>query len=125
MRRRGGTAFERIGGTSAVVTAVERLYSRALADPELAPYFHRTNMPMQRDRLVGMVSEALGGPRSPWMTGLVAAHQGRGITHDHFDRMAGHLLAILRELDLPRREVRQVARWLSTSRAAVVQDPAE
>ena len=121
MRGRGGTAFERIGGASAVLTVVERLYARVGADPALAPYFRATNMPQQRDKLVGMVSEALGGPRSPWMTGLVQAHRGRGITHEHFDLMVGHLLAVLDELDLPPREVRLVARWLAAARDAVVE----
>lgn len=122
MWRRGGSAFDRIGGTTAVLTAVEMLYQRAEADPELAPYFHDTSMPLQRDKLVGMVSEALGGPRSPWMTGLVEAHRGRGITHEHFDRMTAYLLGVLDELGVGRREVRLVARWLATSRAAVVEE---
>jgi hemoglobin len=121
--RRGGTAFERIGGASAVVTAVELLYQRAQADAELAPYFHDTSMPLQRDKLVGMVSEALGGPRTPWMTGLVEAHKGRGITHDHFDTMTSYLLGVLSELGVAKREIRLVARWLAATRPAVVEDP--
>ena len=122
MWRRGGTAFERIGGVTTVVTVVERLYERVGQDPALAPYFHDTNMPVQRDKLVAMVSEALGGPRSPWRTGLVEAHRGRHVTHEHFEQMAAHLLDVLRELDVPRREVRAVARWLAASRPAVVEE---
>jgi hemoglobin len=120
--RSGGTAYERIGGASAVLTVVERLYDRALADPALAPYFHDTRMSLQRDKLVGMLTEALGGPRSPWLAGMVQAHRGRGITHAHFDRMASYLFDVLQELEVEQGEVRQVARWLSTSRAAVVDD---
>jgi hemoglobin len=120
--RQGRTAFERIGGHATVHAVVERLYERVLADPQLAPYFRRTSIPVQRDKLAGMVTEALGGPRSPWMTGLVEAHQGRGISHDDFERMSSHLLGALRDLEVPRREERVVARWLASTRWSVVDD---
>ena len=123
MGRAGVTAFERIGGASTVVTIVERLYERLLADPALAPYFRATRMPIQRDKLVGMLTQALGGPRSPWMTGMVEAHRGRGITHEHYDLMTRHLFDVLQELEVPASEVRHVAHWMSASREAVVEDP--
>ncbi len=123
-RRQGQSAFERVGGASGVLAVVERHYERVLADPGLAPYFHGTNLPVQRDKLVALLTEALGGPRSPWPTGLVEAHQGRGITDREFEQMSSHLLAAFDEAGVAPRELRFVARWLASTRWAVVDDQA-
>ena len=123
MGGRGGTAFERIGGVSAVVAVVERLYERVARDPDLAPYFHTTNMPVQRDKLAGMVAEALGGPRSPWLTGLVEAHHGLEVTDEHYTRMSAHLMGVLEELEVASGEQHLVAQWLAAGRWAVVGGP--
>ena len=120
MAQTGGTAYQRLGGRAIVVLAVERLYERVLADPALAPYFETTSVPAQRDKLAAVLIEGLGGPRSPFATRMVEAHTGRGISDEEFDLMVRHLLEVLRGLDVPDREVKQVARWLSSSRASVV-----
>lgn len=124
VERTSATAYERLGGESGITGVVDQLYRRVEADEVLAPYFHDTHMPAQRRRLVEMIGEALGGPSAPWLKDLRGAHEGRGITHRHYSRMAAHLMAILEEGGAAPDEVDTVASWLATGRAEVVEDDA-
>ena len=55
------TLFDRLGGAAAIAQIVTKLYERTSTDPELAPYFHTTDMELQRRKLSEMIGEALGG----------------------------------------------------------------
>lgn len=114
------TMYERVGGTTAITAVVDELYRRANTDPELAAYFHRTDLDAQRLRLVQMIAEALGGPAAPWLSGLGDAHRGRGVTHRHFSLMAAHLLDILEAQGLAGAELDVLTRWFASGRDAVV-----
>jgi hemoglobin len=87
--------YERLGGNDAIGLVVDGFYQRVMADPELAPFFARTNLSAQRRHLAGFVAAATGGPayrgRSMW-----AAHQDLEIRQHHFDAVASHLVAELR-----------------------------
>ena len=117
------TVFERIGGAAAIAAIVEQLYDRAQADPELAPYFHTTDIEAQRQRLAEMIGQALGGPEAPWLQGLEAAHRGRGVSHRHFSLMAAHLMDVLIDMEFDPDEADVVMNWVAQGRDAVVEDP--
>jgi hemoglobin len=117
------TVFERVGGATAIAAIVAALYERAQADPELAGYFHTTDMEAQRQRLAEMIGQALGGPEAPWLKGLEEAHRGRGVSHRHFSLMAAHLMDVLIEFDLDPDEADIVMNWVAQGREAVVEDP--
>ena len=116
------TVFERLGGAPAIAEIVDELYARAQADPELAPYFHTTDMDGQRRKLAEMIGEALGGPEAPWLVGLDEAHRGRGISHRHFSLMAAHLIDVLIERDVDPEETDVVMSWVARGRELVVED---
>jgi hemoglobin len=116
------TLFERLGGAAAIANIVTTLYERTAADPELGPYFHTTDMGVQRRKLAEMIGEALGGPSAPWLLGLAEAHRGRGVTHRHFSLLAAHLMDILEELDIDPDEADAVMNWFTQGREAVVED---
>lgn len=115
------TPLDRIGGPEAVRAVVDELYRRAGTDPELADYFHTTDMDEQRRRLRDMVTGALGGPPTPWLMGLDQAHQGRGITHRHFSLMAAHLIDVLDDVGVGPDEADLLTEWFAAGRAAVVE----
>ncbi len=117
------TVFERMGGATAIAAIVDALYERAQADPELAGYFHTTDMAAQRRRLAEMIGQALGGPEAPWLKGLEEAHRGRGVRHRHFSLMAAHLMDVLIDFDLDPDEADAVMNWMAQGRDAVVEDP--
>ena len=115
--------YTRLGGEPTVRRVVDELYARAHADEELAGYFHATDMVVQRQKLVEMISQALGGPDAPWLMGLREAHEGRGITHRHFSLMAAHLIDILIEFGVDDDEMNTVMMWFASGREAVVDEP--
>ena len=117
------TLFDRLGGAAAIAQIVTRLYERTISDPELAPYFHTTDIEVQRRKLAEMLGEALGGPQAPWLRGLADAHRGRGVSHRHFSLLAAHLIDLLEELRVDPDEADLVMNWVAQGRDAVVEEP--
>jgi hemoglobin len=117
------TLFDRIGGAAAIAQIVTELYERTRADPELGPYFHTTDIEVQRRKLSEMIGEALGGPQAPWLLGLEEAHRGRGVSHRHFSLLAAHLIDILTDFEVDPEETDVVMNWVAQGRDAVVEDP--
>jgi hemoglobin len=87
--------YERIGGTDAIDLVVDGFYRRVMADPELAPFFARTNLSAQRRHLASFVAAATGGPAYRGRS-MRAAHQHLEIRQHQFDAVASHLVAELR-----------------------------
>jgi hemoglobin len=116
------TPLARLGGPAGVGAVVDELYLRAGDDPELAEYFHTTDMDAQRRRLADMITGALGGPPTPWLLGLDAAHRGRGVTHRHFSLMAAHLIDTLEHFGIDPDETDLLTSWFAAGREAVVDE---
>src|SRR6516225_11035156 len=96
------TIYQAIGGRAAVTAAVDGLYGRLLADPELGPLFPNGVGARHRAYVVTVLGEALGGPERYRGPDLAAAHRGLGISGAQFDRAAVHLAGTLDELGVPR-----------------------
>jgi hemoglobin len=138
--------FARTDGVFALVT--ERLYLRILGqrpdpslgpedrveyamrhgDPALVPVF--TGMLRQeggRDRLETHMTHflmgALGGPKRYSGRGMAAAHGELGITDVQFDRVIGHVVAVLEELDVPGEWIGEVGGTVAPLREAIVVAP--
>lgn len=47
--------FERVGGMTALINAVDVFYARVLDDPTLAPFFEGVEMSRQRTKQVGFL----------------------------------------------------------------------
>ena len=96
------TIYAAIGGRAAVTAAVDGLYGRLLADPELGPLFPNGAGARHRAYVVTVLGEALGGPERYRGPDIAAAHGGLGITDAHFNLAAAHLYATLDGLGVPR-----------------------
>ena len=96
------SVYDAIGGRDAVAAAVDNLYGRLLADPEVAPFFPGGVGARHRAYVVTILGEALGGPERYRGPAVTSAHRGLGIRDTHFDRAAAHLAASLDELGVPR-----------------------
>jgi truncated hemoglobin YjbI len=114
--------FIRIGGAPAIAQVVAALYERVRADPELAPYFHLTDIEAQRRKLGEMLADALGGPQAPWIIDLRTAHRGRGVTHRHFALLCAHLIDVLEDAGLSGDEADDIIEWVGRARSAVVEE---
>jgi len=97
--------YQRIGGSVAVEAAVELFYEKVMADESLVPFFEGIDMRRQHKMLNDFMSMALGGPNSYSGRTLRAAHKRlvneKGLGNEHFDAVAGHLVATLKQLKVP------------------------
>src|SRR5690349_7573716 len=94
------TIYDKIGGKAGVAAAVDIFYAHVLADGELAPYFTSTDMRRQKAHLRAFLGAAIGGPEAYAGRSMAAAHAGRHISVEAFDRVVDHLTETLAELDV-------------------------
>jgi hemoglobin len=90
------------------VAVVDDFYGRVLADSDLAGFFAGTNMTRLKGRQVEFFAAALGGPVPYTGASMRDAHRGRAIAQQHFDLVAGHLVASLVAAGVPDATVTQI-----------------
>jgi hemoglobin len=115
--------YEQIGGRDAVAAAVDIFYRRVLCDHVLRPYFAGTDMRRQKAHMRAFLAVALGGPELYRGRDLGAAHAGLGVTDEAFNRVVGHLVATLVQLDVPIELIDAIGAKLVPLRAVVVDEP--
>jgi methyl-accepting chemotaxis protein len=96
--------FERLGGEPAVDAAVDLFYRKVLGDDSIKRFFRSTDMDDQRAKQKAFLTMAFGGPNNYSGKDLTDAHArlvDDGLNDSHFDAVAGHLNATLKELGVP------------------------
>lgn len=116
--------YESIGGAAAVRAAVDDFYARLLADPDLAPFFARTDMRRLKAHQRSFIAAAIGGPEIFAGRDMATAHAGLGITDAQFDAVVAHLVDTLAALGVPGEVIGQIGAALTPLRASVVAAPA-
>ena len=118
------TLFQRIGGKAAVGAAVNKMYDKILADPDLQPLFERSNAAELRRSQTAFMVMAFGGPHHYTGKDLTRAHSqlvfSRGLTDRHFDAVSDHLKATLIELEIPEDLISEVMTIVAGTRDAVL-----
>lgn len=102
------TIYDRIGGHEAIEVVVEDFYVRVLADDQLSGFFTGTNMNRLKGKQVEFFASALGGPEPYTGAPMKQVHQGRGITMQHFNLVAGHLSDALAAAGVPSETVTEI-----------------
>jgi hemoglobin len=115
------TIYDQIGGREAVGAAVDIFYRRVLCDHVLRPYFASTDMRRQKAHMRVFLAVALGGPELYRGRDLGSAHAGLGVTDEAFNRVVGHLVATLVQLEVPSELIDAIGAKLVPLRPAVVQ----
>lgn len=100
----GATLYERLGGEAAIMAAVNLFYEKVLADEVTRPFFNEMDMMAQTTKQIAFMAHAFGGPEEFKGRDLRTAHaelvKTRGLSDVHFDAVAKHLEATLRELQI-------------------------
>ena len=118
------TIYDEIGGAPAVDAVVEELYRRLLADPELLSYFEGRDMSRLQAHQRALVTVALGGTSEEYNGRMMhPAHAGLAITDEAFDRVLGHLAAVLAGAGVPAVTTAKILAILQPLRTDVVQAP--
>jgi hemoglobin len=119
----GQSLYERIGGGEAVSSAVGVMYSKLISDPELAGFFAGIDVDRLIQKQIAFMTMAFGGPHDYTGRDLRIAHApfvARGLGDRHFDAVAAHLAAALRELKVPEDLVSEVLALVSGTRKDVL-----
>lgn len=112
--------FTRIGGMAAVDAAVDIFYGKVMRDERIRHFFTHIDMEKQAGKLKGFMAFALGAPIPYQGKTLREAHRHMQLTADHFNAVAGHLVATLDELHVPQEYIDEVITIVSTTRADVL-----
>jgi hemoglobin len=117
--------YDRLGGEAAVVAAVDLFYEKVLQDPLTAPFFDSLDMEAQTRKQVAFMTVAFGGPDEYKGRNLREAHaklvREKGLGDVHFDRVAEHLVATLRELGIAQPLIDEVVGIVGGTRSEVLQ----
>lgn len=108
------TLYDRLGGELAIDALTKSFYDRVLADIELKPFFEHTSMEKLRAMQREFLCAALDGPVIYTGKPLAYAHQGRGITSQHFAKFVQHFLASLRDFGVSDDDADEVIARLNT-----------
>ena len=115
--------YDRLGGQIAVLAAVDIFYKKVLDDPLTKPYFSGLDMKVQIQKQIAFMTWAFGGPAEYKGRDLRTAHAGlvqKGLNDSHFDAVAGHLAATLRELGLGDDLIQEALGIVGSQRDAVL-----
>ncbi len=114
------TLFERIGGVPAIKATVEGLYERVLNDPTLAPFFEKVNLRWLKSQQNAFFIQALGGPAVYKGKDMKTAHAHMAISQEHFQAVAGHLVAVMTDLSVPSSLIDEVVGVVAPLSGAIV-----
>lgn len=116
--------YERVGGEAAIMAAADLFYRKVLADDLLKSFFVGLDMEAQVKKQIGFLSWVLGGPIAFRGRDLGEAHadlvKRRGLSNEHFDAVAKHLAASLRELGVAGPDVTEVMITVESLRSKVL-----
>ena len=115
--------YDRIGGDSAVMAAVDLFYQKVMSDELTRPFFVGLDMDAQVKKQVSFMTWAFGGPSEYKGRDLRTAHAGlvkKGLGDAHFDAVAGHLAATLKELGVESALIQEALGIVGSQRDAVL-----
>ncbi|HEY4799195.1 MAG TPA: group 1 truncated hemoglobin [Bacteroidia bacterium] len=102
------TLFERIGGMGAVNAAVDIFYKKVLADKSISHFFTNVNMETQAQKQKMFLAYVFGAPLNYTGKNMRDAHAHMHLKEEHFGAVAGHLVATLKELNVPQNLIDEV-----------------
>jgi hemoglobin len=120
----GQSLYERLGGQAAVMAAVDLFYQKVLADDLTRPFFESLDMAAQTKKQIAFMTWAFGGPSEYRGRDLTTAHaslvKNKGLGDQHFDAVAKHLDATLRELGVSQDLIQEALGIVGSTRDKVL-----
>lgn len=108
LKAREDSLYQKLGGKAAIDAVVDAFYVKVLADNRVKHFFDNVSMDKQRRKQKDFLSAAFGGPL-PW-TGkdMRKAHEGMGLTEEHFNAIAENLVSTLKDFKVKQELIDQV-----------------
>lgn len=95
------TLYDKLGGKDQITTVVDDFYDRVLSDDSLTGFFEGMDMTAQKAHMIQFLSSVAGGPVEYSGDDMREAHEHLDLEQKHFDAVAEHLEAALREFGVP------------------------
>jgi hemoglobin len=118
-----GSLFERIGGAPAVDAAVDVFYRKVLGDARIGRFFNDVDMDAQRAKQKSFLTMVFGGPNNYTGKDLRKAHATlveKGLNDSHFNIVAEHLAATLKDLNVAQDVIAEVMAIAGSTRSDVL-----
>ncbi|MBE2285188.1 MAG: hypothetical protein IAE77_17140 [Prosthecobacter sp.] len=123
LKAREDSLYQKLGGKAAIDAVVDAFYVKVLADNRVKDFFADVSMDKQRRKQKEFLSFAFGGPL-PW-TGkdMRKAHDGMGLTEEHFNAIAENLVGTLKDFKVKQELIDQVVAIALTTKDDVLGRP--
>jgi len=123
LKAREDSLYQKLGGKAAIDAVVDAFYVKVLADNRVKHFFADVSMDKQRRKQKEFLSFAFGGPL-PW-TGkdMRKAHEGMGLTEEHFNAIAENLVSTLKDFKVKQELIDQVVAIALTTKDDVLGRP--
>ncbi len=115
--------YDDIGGAAALEAAISSLYGRIINDAEINGFFTGVDVVSQRGKMEKFLRLAFSGKAQNAEVYMREAHKrlaAKGLNDGHFDRVAGHLQAVLEELGVAPAHQAQIMAAVGSLRDAVL-----
>ena len=112
--------YVRIGGDAAVAAAVDGLYDRVLADPELTSYFGGADIAHVKAHQRAFIASALGGPQRYQGRPLHEAHRHLRVSSTAYVKVVDHLVNTLTALGVDAAHIDEVTAAVRSLQGQVV-----
>ncbi|CAG1022126.1 Group 1 truncated hemoglobin GlbN [Patescibacteria group bacterium] len=115
--------YDQLGGEAAVDAAVDIFYRKVLSDYRINRFFDNSDMEKQAAKQKAFLTMAFGGPNNYTGKDMRTAHAHlvkMGLNSFHFDAVMEHLIATLKELNVPEDLIQQVDTLAESTRADVL-----
>lgn len=120
------TLFQRLGGMTAVTSAVDDFVARCANDSRINAKFARTNIPRLRSMLIDQLCEASGGPCRYSGRDMKTTHTGMRVTTAEFNALVEDLVATLNKFGVGKGEQDELLGVLAPMKSEIVEvDSAE
>ena len=115
--------YEKIGGKSKIISAVDLFYRKVLADERLKPFFDPVDMDQLRSLQAMFLTMLVGGKMKYTGKDIRTAHvglTGKGLNDDHFDAFLKHFESALQEVGIEDEAVAEITKRLEGTRDMVL-----
>ena len=100
--------FEKLGGMDAVNAAVDKFYVKVLADKRISRFFTDTDMIRMHQKQKAFLAYVFGAPLEYEGKDMRSAHAHMKLSEVHFNAVAEHLIATLKDLKVPQNLIDEV-----------------
>lgn len=112
--------YEQLGGAQGIENIVENFIQEIGRDPDILPYFAKSNVTRFREKITEHFCEISDGPCTYTGDNMVDIHIGMDINENHFNRTVDLLFNAMEKEGVPHRVQNQLIARLAPLRSDII-----